>query len=85
MASYRLLIKRSAAKELESVPLGDRRRLVARIRKLAQQPRPRGIEKLGGQDLFQVRQGSYRILYEILDQDRIVTVIKVGHRRVVYR
>ena len=85
MASYRLLIKPSAVKELEGVPRKDRRRLATRIRELAEQPRPAGAEKLSGHDLYRVRQGNYRILYEIIDRDLIVTVIKIGHRREVYR
>ena len=85
MASYRLLIKPSAAKELESVPRKDRRRLAARMRELAKAPRPPGAEKLSGHDLYRVRQGNYRILYEIIDNDLTVTAIKIGHRREVYR
>ena len=85
MASYRLLIKPSAVKELERVPRDDRRRLVSRMRDLAVQPRPAGAEKLSGHDLYRVRQGNYRILYEIVDDDLTVTVIKIGHRRDVCR
>ena len=85
MASYRLLIKPSAVKELEDVPRKDRRRLATRMCELAEQPRPAGAEKLSGHDLYRVRQGNYRILYEIIDHDLTVTVIKIGHRRDVYR
>ena len=85
MASYRLLIKPSAVKELEAVPRRDRRRLAMRMRDLAEQPRPPGAEKLSGHDLYRVRQGNYRVLYEIVDRDLTVTVIKIGHRRDVYR
>ena len=85
MASYRLLIKPSAAKELEAVPRKDRRRLATRMRELAEHPRPPGAEKLSGHDLYRVRQGNYRILYEIVDHDLTVIVIKIGHRREVYR
>ena len=85
MASYRLLIKPSAVKELEAVPREHRRRLATRMRELAAQPRPPGAEKLSGHDLYRVRQGNYRILYEIIDHDLTVLVIKVGHRREVYR
>lgn len=85
MASYRLLIKPSATKELEGIPLKDRRQLVARVRQLAEEPRPAGSEKLSGQDLYRVRQGNYRLVYEIVDHDRTVTVFKVAHRRDVYR
>jgi mRNA interferase RelE/StbE len=55
------------------------------MRELAEQPRPPGAEKLSGHDLYRVRQGNYRILYEIIDQDLTVMVIKIGHRREVYR
>lgn len=85
MASYRLLIKPSAAKELERLPTKDRKRLVARMQGLSAQPRPPGCEKLTGHDLFRVRQGDYRILYEVQDPDLVVTVFKIGHRRDVYR
>ncbi len=85
MASYRLLIKPSAAKELEGLPLMDRRRVVARIQGLSAQPRPPGCEKLTGHDLFRVRQGKYRIVYEVQDHDLAVIIFKIGHRRDVYR
>jgi mRNA interferase RelE/StbE len=85
VASYRLLIKPSAARELEDVPGKDRRRLATRMRKLAEQPRPPGSEKLSGHELYRIRQGNYRILYEIIDRELTVTVVKVGHRRDVYR
>ena len=85
MASYRLLIKPSAAKELEGLPMKDRRRVVARMQGLSDQPRPPGCEKLTGHDLFRVRQGMYRILYEVQDHDLTVVIFKIGHRRDVYR
>lgn len=85
MASYRLLIKPSAVKELEAVPAKDRRRLVARLRRLSADPRPPGCEKLSGHDLFRIRQGDYRVLYSIEDQALVILVIKVGHRGAVYR
>ena len=55
------------------------------MRDLADEPRPQGAEKLRGHDLYRVRQGDYRILSEILDHDLTVTIIKIGHRREVYR
>lgn len=85
MASYNVLIKRSAAKELEAVSLKDRQRLVARLEALAKNPRPVGVQKLSGEEKYWLRQGDCRILYEIVDQDLIVTVVRVGHRRDVYR
>ena len=85
MASYRVFIKSSAAKELEGVPLRDRRRLVARIRRLGADPRPRGCEKLTGAERYRVRQGAWRVLYTIEDDVVRVVVVKIGHRREVYR
>jgi mRNA interferase RelE/StbE len=86
VARYRLLIKASAVKDIEAIPLKrDRQRVVERISKLAEDPRPCGGEKLSGQDKYRVRQGHYRILYAIEDQDLIVQVVKVGLRKDVYR
>jgi mRNA interferase RelE/StbE len=85
VASYRLLIKPSAGKEIEALPKQNRRRIVAKITSLSRDPRPPGCEKLSGHDQYRLRQGNYRILYEIQDLDLIVVVVKVGHRRDVYR
>ncbi len=85
MASYSLFVKRSAAKELESVATKDRRRIVDRIQALGTEPRPPGVEKLSGAEKYRVRQGDYRILYTIDDAARTVIVVKIGHRRDVYR
>ena len=86
MARYRLLIKPLAVKEIEAIPLKrDRQRVVERISKLAEDPRPSGSEKISGQDKYRVRQGRYRILYVIEAQDLIVQVVKVGHRKDIYR
>lgn len=86
MASYEPHITRSAARELEAVgQKRDRTRIVDRIRHLAEEPRPRGCEKLSGSDRYRVRQGNYRILYSIDDDASIVTVVKIGHRCDVYR
>ena len=84
MASYSLLIKASAAKELEATPKKDRTRLAARIGGLATTPRP-GSEKLSGEEKYRIRQGDYRILYLIEDASSTVTIVKIGHRREVYR
>jgi len=87
VAAYRLLLKPSAASEIDAIGAkADRRRIVARIGKLALQPRPPGGEKLAGADGWhRVRQGDYRIVYAIDDERREVVVVKVGHRREVYR
>jgi len=87
VARYSVAIKRSAARELEAVDRkGDRQRLVTRIAALARNPRPMGCEKLAG-DLpaYRVRQGDYRVLSTVDDTERSVVVLKIGHRREVYR
>jgi mRNA interferase RelE/StbE len=85
VASYEVLITRSAAKELERVPMKDRRRIASRIQGLAAEPRPMGAEKLSGEEKYRIRQGNYRILYEIVDAALVVTVVRIGDRRDVYR
>ena len=85
MASYRLLIKPSAAKEIEASPKKDRLRIIKRIQALSYDPRPAGCEKLSGHDdKYRVRQGAYRIVYSISDIELVICVVKVGHRRDVY-
>jgi mRNA interferase RelE/StbE len=85
VANYSLLIKPSAAKELEDLPRRDRLRAIARIRGLSAEPRPAGAEKLSGQEKYRVRQGNYRILYSIDDGEASVTVVRIAHRSHVYR
>ena len=86
MPRYSILIKPSAVKEIEAIPLKkDRRRIVERIGDLAENPRPPGCEKLSSQDKYRLRQGRYRILYSIEDEDLLVYVVKVSHRKDVYR
>ena len=85
MASYSLFLKPSAVKELEGLPLAQRRRVVTRIRGLASEPRPHGAEKLSGEEKYRLRQGTYRVLYTIDDEAGEVVVVKIAHRRDVYR
>lgn len=83
--SYSVLIRRSAERELRAVPKRDLARVAARIRGLADDPRPPGSEKLSGQDRYRIRQGDYRVVYSVDDGERLVDVVKIGHRREVYR
>lgn len=87
MAGYKLLIKPSAGKELDTVGgKGDRLRIVQRIHALVADPRPPGSEKIAGDDdRYRVRQGNYRVVYLIDDKRREITVYRIGHRREVYR
>lgn len=85
MAGYKLVFKRSVAKDLRAIPKKDVARILARIHGLSSDPRPKGCEKLSARERYRLRQGNYRILYEIRDELLIVTVVKIGHRRDVYR
>ena len=86
MGKYKVLIKPSAVKELESISRkADRRRIVERISALADNPRPPGSQKISGNDRYRLRQGPYRIIYSIEDNALVVYVVKVGHRKEVYR
>jgi len=85
VASYELLIKRSAAKELEALPTTYRRRIVVKIQHLSTEPLPVGAEKLSGEEKYRIRQGDYRVLYEIDDHGKTVTIVRIGHRGDVYR
>jgi mRNA interferase RelE/StbE len=85
MASYDLVFKKSVAKDLRELPRADVKRILQRIRSLADDPRPPGCEKLSGQERYRLRQGVYRIVYEIDDKVLVVLVVKIGHRRDVYR
>lgn len=85
MARYRVLIKRSAAKELEEGPSKVRRIIATTIDALGTTPRPMGVEKLSGQENYRIREGDFRVPYAIDDDAQTVTVVKIGHRRDVYR
>ena len=85
MAEYKIYFKRSAVKDLEAVSKKDLQRIINRIDLLKADPRPPGCEKLSGQEQYRVRQGNYRIVYSIQDDMITVWVVKIGHRREVYR
>jgi len=85
MASYKIVFKQSVAKDLRQIPKKDVQRILRQINKLADEPLPAGVEKLSGDEKFRIRQGNYRILYAIDDDVITVTIVKVGHRRNVYR
>ncbi len=82
---YRLEIKRSVVKEIKRLRIRDRQRINAAIRTLADEPRPDGCKRLKSTHLFSLRVGDYRIIYEIQDDQLIVLVLRVRHRREVYR
>jgi mRNA interferase RelE/StbE len=85
MAEYRVYFKESVEKDLNTIPKKDLLKILRRIEALAEEPRPQGHEKLTGQERYRIRQGRYRILYSIQDTELTVWVVKVAHRKEVYR
>ena len=83
--SYSLLLKKSAERELRKTPKADLLRITQRIKELAAIPRPSGNEKLAGQNSYRIRQGDYRVVYTVDDNQKLIEIIKIGHRREVYR
>ena len=84
MASYKIEIKKSAAKEIAKLPKVVLRRIIDKIQTLSSNPRPQGCKKLSGDEKYRIRVGVYRILYSITDEKLVVFVVKVGHRKNVY-
>jgi len=85
MAEYEILFKESVFKDLKKIPKADLRKILSRIEKLSDDPRPAGCEKLTGQERYRLRQGRYRIVYSIQDKKLTIWVVKVGHRKDIYR
>lgn len=85
MASYEIVFKRSVAKDLRAIPKKDVQRILRRIEQLRENPRPPQAEKLSGEEKYRIRHGNYWILYVIANEIITVTVVKIGHRRDVYR
>ncbi len=85
MANYKLVFKKSVSKDFRPIPNKDVTRILQRIEELQEDPRPIGSEKLSGQERYRIRQGVYRIIYEVVDELLIVIVVKVGHRKHVYK
>jgi mRNA interferase RelE/StbE len=85
MEPYKIVFKKSVAKDLKNIPKKDVSKILKVIRSLATNPRPPQVKKLSGQERYRMRQGNYRILYSIEDAQLVITVVKVGDRRDVYR
>ena len=87
MASYSVIVQSTAKKQIEAIDhRADRQRIIKSIERLADNPRPHGCEKLAGmKNTYRIRQGDYRILYDVEDDRVIVLILKVGHRKDVYR
>jgi len=84
VAAYELILRPSVEKDLRKIPAADLREILARMEALREAPPP-GSVKLSGEEYYRVRQGDYRIIYEIEDDKLIVIVVRVGHRRDIYR
>jgi len=85
MASYELVFKKSVTKDLRSIPKKDVERILKRIEALRDDPRGEGCVKLSAQERYRVRQGVYRVVYEIRENELVVMVVKVGHRSAIYK
>lgn len=85
MAKYKITFKRSVSKDLKSVPKSDIKKILLKIDNLALDPRREGAIKLSGQEMYRIRQGLYRIIYEIKVSELVVQVIKIGHRSDIYK
>lgn len=85
MAGYKIYFKKSVQKDFNVIPKRDLKKILDRIKALEEDPRPPGCEKLTEQQRYRLRQGRYRILYSIQDDELTVWVIKVGHRENIYR
>lgn len=82
---YKVEVRRRAQRALDKLPKTDFQAVVEAIKELAQTPRPRGVEKVKSTGLWRIRQGDYRVIYGIDDNQQLVTVVRVGHRREIYR
>ncbi len=85
MEKYRITFKKSVAKDLRVIPKNDIKKILSKIDTLAVNPRGDGCIKLSGQENYRVRQGLYRIVYEIKDDVLVVNVVKIAHRAQVYK
>ncbi len=84
MESYRIVLRKSAAKEIEKLDKQTISRVIGKIQALSGDPRPPGCKKLSGEEKYRIRVGTYRILYQIVDRELIVSIVRVRHRRDAY-
>ena len=84
MAEYKIFFKKSVWKDFEPIPKKDLRKILQRIDWLSENPRPPGSQKLSGQEKYRIRQGHYRIVYSIQDDELTIWIVRVGHRKDIY-
>ena len=82
---YRIELRRKVQRDLDRLPKADFETVINAIKDLANSPRPRGMEKIKTTGLWRIRQGDYRIVYSIDDNQKLVIILRVGHRREIYR
>jgi len=85
MEKYEISVKKSAVKELEDIPKKELQKIINKIKSLSSDPRPQGSQKLSHREQYRIRQGDYRIIYSVQDDELTVHIIKVGHRKEIYR
>ena len=85
MGKYKVFIRASASRELAAIPKKSLQKIVDRILTLEENPRPVGCEKLSVQERYRLRQGNYRIVYSIQDKEQSIHIVRIGHRKEVYR
>ena len=82
---YRVELRRNAQKFLDRLQMQERFKIISSLLELEQNPRPKGVEKVKGTELWRVREGDYRMIYYIDEKEKVITVVRIGHRRDVYR
>ena len=85
MAPYKVFFKKSVEKDFKGIPKKTLKKILEKIGKLQEEPRPVGNEKLSSQEKYRIRQGTYRIVYSVQDNELTVWVVKVGHRKEIYK
>ena len=85
MAEYRIYFKASVEKDFKKIPKKDTKKILQRIDSLTIEPRPSNCEKLSDQERYRIRHGRYRIIYSIQDNELTVCIVKIGHRKDIYR
>ena len=84
--SYRIEVSRPAAKALKNIPKGDRKRIIEKIDSLSENlPNPDTTKMKGNNPFHKVRTGDYRIIYEVQEEVLVILIVKVGHRKDIYR
>ena len=85
MASYKVEFSKRVRKDFREIPEHDANRILSKIKALAEEPLPADSKKLKGEELFRIRVGNYRVIYSIEDEKMLVFVVKLGHRKDIYK